>query len=75
MGTSDVEFSLLVSAFSLNSTWTPLLGGVLTSRLGTTTSSIIATSVILSGTRHYPIQGKRQQVVTGQALASSLPVT
>ncbi|KAI9460854.1 hypothetical protein BJY52DRAFT_234015 [Lactarius psammicola] len=32
MGTSDVEFSLLVSAFSLNSTWTPLLGGVLTSR-------------------------------------------
>ncbi|KAI9445172.1 major facilitator superfamily domain-containing protein, partial [Lactarius indigo] len=51
MGTSDVEFSLLVSAFSLNSTWTPLLGGVLTSRLGTTTSSIIATSIILSGTR------------------------
>ncbi|KAH9022995.1 MFS general substrate transporter [Lactarius pseudohatsudake] len=49
MGTSDVEFSLLVSAFSLNSTWTPLLGGLLTSRLGTTTSSIIATSIILSG--------------------------
>ncbi|KAF8271368.1 major facilitator superfamily domain-containing protein [Lactarius quietus] len=49
MGTSDVEFSLLISAFSLNSTWTPLLGGVLTSRLGTTTFSIIATSIILSG--------------------------
>lgn len=48
MGTSDVEFSLLISAFSLNSTWTPLLGGVLTSRLGTTTSSIIATGIILS---------------------------
>jgi MFS family permease len=49
MGTSDVEFSLLISAFSLNSTWTPLLGGVLTSRLGTTTFSVIATGVILSG--------------------------
>ncbi|KAI0307827.1 major facilitator superfamily domain-containing protein [Multifurca ochricompacta] len=49
LGTSDVEFSLLVSAFSLNSTWTPLLGGVLTSRLGTTVSSVLATGVILIG--------------------------
>lgn len=49
LGTSNTEFSLLISAFSLNSTWTPLLGGVLASRLGTTMTSILATGVILLG--------------------------
>ncbi|KAI0318983.1 major facilitator superfamily domain-containing protein [Amylostereum chailletii] len=49
MGTSNTEFSLLISAFSLNSTWTPLVGGLLASRLGTTLTSILATGVILSG--------------------------
>ncbi|TFY80121.1 hypothetical protein EWM64_g3894 [Hericium alpestre] len=49
MGTSNTEFSLLVSAFSLNSTWTPLVGGVLASRLGTTLTSILATGLIFSG--------------------------
>ncbi|KAF4605241.1 hypothetical protein EYR40_004024 [Pleurotus pulmonarius] len=49
LGTSHTEFSLLISAFSLNSTWTPLVGGVMASRLGTTFTSILATGVILFG--------------------------
>ena len=49
MGTSHTEFGLLLSAFSLNSTWTPLVGGILASRLGTTFTSILATGVILLG--------------------------
>ncbi|KAA1471473.1 MFS general substrate transporter [Dentipellis sp. KUC8613] len=49
MGTSNTEFSLLVSAFSLNSTWTPLIGGLMASRLGTTFTSILATGAIFSG--------------------------
>jgi len=46
MGTSNTEFSLLLAAFSLNSTWTPLMGGFLAGRLGTTMTSIIATGLI-----------------------------
>ncbi|KAG6842635.1 hypothetical protein C0991_000162 [Blastosporella zonata] len=38
-----------MAAFSLNSTWTPLIGGVLASTLGTTFTSILATGVILLG--------------------------
>ncbi|TBU48356.1 MFS general substrate transporter [Dichomitus squalens] len=49
MGTNNTEFSLLISAFSLNSTWTPLVGGLLASRLGTTFTSIMATGVIFLG--------------------------
>ncbi|KAF8642248.1 hypothetical protein AX16_009523 [Volvariella volvacea WC 439] len=49
LGTSHSEFSLLISAFSLNSTWTPLVGGVLASTLGTTLTSILATGVIFLG--------------------------
>ena len=49
MGTNNTEFSLLISAFSLNSTWTPLVGGVLANRLGTTFTSILATGVVLVG--------------------------
>ncbi|KAH8120340.1 MFS general substrate transporter [Phellopilus nigrolimitatus] len=49
MGTSNTEFSLLIAAFSLNSTWTPLLGGFLAGHLGTTITSIIATGLILLG--------------------------
>lgn len=49
MGTNNTEFSLLISAFSLNSTWTPLVGGLLASRLGTTTTSILATGIIFLG--------------------------
>ncbi|KAI0778169.1 MFS general substrate transporter [Trametes elegans] len=49
MGTDNTEFSLLISAFSLNSTWTPLVGGLLASRLGTTFTSILATGVIFLG--------------------------
>lgn len=49
LGTSHTEFSLLISAFSLNSTWTPLLGGLMASRLGTTFTSILATGIILIG--------------------------
>jgi len=50
LGTDNTEFSLLISAFSLNSTWTPLLGGIIASRLGTTYTSVMATGVIFFGT-------------------------
>ena len=49
MGTSNTEFGLLLSAYSLNNTWTPLIGGILASRLGTTLTSILATGAILLG--------------------------
>ncbi|KAI5124682.1 hypothetical protein M0805_004290 [Coniferiporia weirii] len=49
MGTSNTEFSLLIAAFSLNSTWTPLLGGILAGHLGTTVTSIIATGLVFLG--------------------------
>lgn len=49
MGTSNTEFSLLIAAFSLNSTWTPLLGAILVGYLGTTITSIIATGLIFLG--------------------------
>ncbi|KII94372.1 hypothetical protein PLICRDRAFT_36635 [Plicaturopsis crispa FD-325 SS-3] len=49
MGTDNTEFSLLIAAFSLNSTWTPLVGGLMASRLGTTYTSILATGVIFLG--------------------------
>ncbi|KAI0724538.1 MFS general substrate transporter [Cerioporus squamosus] len=49
MGTNNTEFSLMISAFSLNSTWTPLVGGLLASRLGTTFTSILATGIIFLG--------------------------
>jgi fucose permease len=39
----------MIAAFDLNSTWTPLVGGLLVSRLGTARSSIVATSAILLG--------------------------
>ncbi|KAH7930998.1 MFS general substrate transporter, partial [Leucogyrophana mollusca] len=49
LGTSNTEFSLLISAFSLNSTWTPLVGGLMASKLGTTVTSLLATGVIFAG--------------------------
>lgn len=49
IGTSNAEFSLMIAAFDLNSTWTPLVGGLMVCRLGTARSSIIATSAILLG--------------------------
>ena len=51
LGTSNTEFSLLISAFSLNGTWTPLIGGMLASKLGTTLASIFATGVVFLGRR------------------------
>ncbi|KAJ3814523.1 major facilitator superfamily domain-containing protein [Lentinula aff. lateritia] len=49
LGASHTEFSLLFSAYSLNSTWTPLIGGLLASTMGTTFTSILATGIILAG--------------------------
>ncbi|KAJ4486174.1 major facilitator superfamily domain-containing protein [Lentinula aciculospora] len=49
LGASNTEFSLLFSAYSLNSTWTPLIGGLLASTMGTTFTSILATGIILGG--------------------------
>ncbi|KAG8998513.1 hypothetical protein FRB94_006858 [Tulasnella sp. JGI-2019a] len=49
VGTSNTEFSLLIAAFNINNTWTPLAGGILAARLGTALTSIIATSFIFFG--------------------------
>ncbi|KAJ7706150.1 major facilitator superfamily domain-containing protein [Mycena rosella] len=50
LGTGHAEYSLLISALSLNSTWTPLVGGILAGTLGTTFTSILATGVVFLGT-------------------------
>ncbi|KAJ7615282.1 major facilitator superfamily domain-containing protein [Mycena polygramma] len=44
LGTGHAEYSFL------NSTWTPLVGGILAGTLGTTFTSILATSVVFIGT-------------------------
>ncbi|KAF5390360.1 hypothetical protein D9757_002909 [Collybiopsis confluens] len=49
LGASNTEFSLLLSAYSLNSTWTPLVGGLLASTIGSTYTSILATGIIFGG--------------------------
>jgi len=49
LGSDNVQFSILIGSFSLNNTWTPLVGGILTARLGTAVSSILATGLILGG--------------------------
>lgn len=63
LGSSNSQFSLLVSALkyvpcrnsarltlpSLNSTWTPLVGGILVARFGTASSSVVATAAVLIG--------------------------
>ncbi|KAG6381197.1 major facilitator superfamily domain-containing protein [Boletus reticuloceps] len=49
LGTSNTEYGLLISAFSLNGTWTPLVGGMLASKLGTTLASIFATGMVFLG--------------------------
>ncbi|KAF9453792.1 MFS general substrate transporter [Macrolepiota fuliginosa MF-IS2] len=49
LGTTHTEFGLLFSAYNLNSTWTPLVAGLLASRLGTTVTSILATGVVFLG--------------------------
>ncbi|KAG8759577.1 hypothetical protein FRC14_005606 [Serendipita sp. 396] len=49
IGTNNAQFSLLIAAFDLNSTWTPLVGGLLVCRFGTARSSIVATFAIFLG--------------------------
>ena len=49
MGTSNTEFGLLLAALSLSGTWTPLVGGLMAARLGTTVTSIIATGTVFLG--------------------------
>jgi hypothetical protein len=51
MGTSNTEFSLLLAALASSGTWTPLMGGYMAQRLGTATSSIIATGAVFLGIR------------------------
>ncbi|KAJ6519847.1 major facilitator superfamily domain-containing protein [Mycena sanguinolenta] len=50
LGTGHTEYSLLISSLSLNSTWTPLVGGVIIGIFGTTFTSILATGVVFLGT-------------------------
>jgi len=49
LGASHTEFSLLLSAFSLTSTISPAITGIMASKFGTALTSIIATSVIFLG--------------------------
>jgi MFS family permease len=49
MGTSNAQFSLLIAAYNLNSTWTPLVAGLFVARFGTGWSSIATTTCILVG--------------------------
>ncbi|KAF7969337.1 hypothetical protein HWV62_27661 [Athelia sp. TMB] len=72
LGTSNTEFSLLISAFALNSTWTPLVGGLLVSKLGTTKTSIFATGAIFIGVE---ISTKLMLASPGQVLLLSGEVT
>ncbi|KAF7310937.1 Ribosomal protein L15 [Mycena chlorophos] len=48
--TGHAEFGLLLSALSLNSTWTPIVGGLMAATLGTTLTSILATGTVFVGT-------------------------
>lgn len=49
MNTSNAQFSLLIAAYNLNSTWTPLVAGLFVARFGTGWSSIATTGCILIG--------------------------
>jgi hypothetical protein len=49
LGTSNTEFGLLLAALASSGTWTPLVGGIMVNRLGTATSSIIATGAVFIG--------------------------
>jgi MFS family permease len=49
LNTSNAQFSLLIAAYNLNSTWTPLVAGFLVARFGTGWASVGATGCILLG--------------------------
>jgi MFS family permease len=49
LNTSNAQFSLLIAAYNLNSTWTPLVAGLFVARFGTGWSSIATTGCILLG--------------------------
>lgn len=49
MHTNNAQFSLLIASFSLSSTWTPLVTGLLISRVGVIQSAVFATGVICLG--------------------------
>ncbi|KLT39988.1 MFS general substrate transporter [Cutaneotrichosporon oleaginosum] len=49
LGSTNSQFSLMISALNLNSTWTPLVAGILVARYGTAASSLITTGFILLG--------------------------
>jgi len=71
IGASHAEFGLLIAAYTLNSTWTPLVGGVVASRLGTTVTSILATGVIFFGALTFapgPMNGTQSLSLVGQII-------
>ncbi|GMK53678.1 hypothetical protein CspeluHIS016_0102640 [Cutaneotrichosporon spelunceum] len=49
LGSTNSQFSLMISALNLNSTWTPLVAGILVARYGTAASSLVTTGFILLG--------------------------
>jgi fucose permease len=40
---------MILASYSVNNTWTPLIAGLLASRLGTARTSLLATTLILAG--------------------------
>lgn len=49
IGSSNSDFSIILASYSVNNTWTPLIAGLLASRLGTARTSLLATSLIFGG--------------------------
>jgi hypothetical protein len=68
IGTSNTEFSLLLAALASSGTWTPLVGGLMVSKLGTATSSIIATGAVFFGIFLLWLQQLLLIIVLGQFL-------
>ncbi|KAJ7788473.1 major facilitator superfamily domain-containing protein [Mycena olivaceomarginata] len=63
--TINLSFSLLISSLSLNSTWTPLVGGILAGTLGTTFTSILATGIVFLGNFRQNLSGNVRLMAAG----------
>ncbi|KAF8311200.1 MFS general substrate transporter, partial [Clavulina sp. PMI_390] len=49
IGSSNSDFSTILASYSVNNTWTPLVAGLLAARLGTSRTSLLATSLVFGG--------------------------
>ncbi|KAG8925661.1 hypothetical protein FRC02_009516 [Tulasnella sp. 418] len=59
IGTSNTEFSLLIAAYNLNNTWTPLVGGVMAARISLALGLVAGKGTsFLSAYTSYPLSQK-----------------